>query len=293
MGNLRWNAGMPKLVLRAIAALGIVLCTSSCSSGQKLPAEGTPRGTPSAASHDGAKAIRDLPIAAYSIGKEDAYDLDSARVAVINECLTKKSTDFRLPQPPRPEDGNSRRYGVVDQHIAEAYGYHDPLDDSAAQPTPTPNAAQKRLLLGSSGSNDGCVAMADTALGSEKPPTKGIEAARTIDVTSFKSSQTSPDVREAFSEWSACMSRKGYEYASPLASAGGKWFATPIATESEKRVAQADVSCKNQVDLIERWHRAESNIQQHMIERHAKELKDLATFQDRLVKRARDLLKKV
>jgi hypothetical protein len=293
MGNLRWDAGMSKLVLRVIAALGIVVCTSSCSSGQKRPAEDTSRGTPSAASHDGVKTIRALPIAAYSIGKEDAYDLDSARVAVINDCLTKKGTDFRLPQPPRPEDGNSRRYGVVDQGLAEVYGYHDPLDDHAAQPTSTPNAAQKKLLLGSSGSNDGCMAMADTALGPEKPPVKGIEAARTIDVTSFKSSQSSPDVRNAFSEWSACMSREGYEYASPLASAGGKWFATPTATESEKRVARADVSCKNQVDLIERWHRAESNIQRRMIESHAKELKDLAAFQDRLVKRARNLLRRV
>lgn len=293
MGKFEVYVGMPKLILRAIVALGIVLCTS-CSSGQKNPAEGTPRGTPSAASRDGAKVVKDLPIAAYSIGKEEAYDLDLARVAVINECLTKKGTDFRLPQPPGPEDGNSRRYGVVDQGIAEEYGYHDPLDDSAAaQSTPTPNATQKKLLLGSSGSNDGCVAMANTALGSGKPPAKGIEAARTIDVTSFKSSQTSPDVRKAFSEWSACMSRKGYEYTSPLASAGGKWFATPTATESEKRVARADVSCKNKVDLVERWHRAESNIQQRMIERHAKDLKDLTTFQDGLVKRARNLLKKV
>ncbi|MFF7735278.1 hypothetical protein [Streptomyces sp. NPDC007984] len=237
--------------------------------------------------------IQALPIAAYSIGKEDAYDLDSAKVAVINDCLTKKGTDFRLPPPPRPEDGNSRRYGVVDQGIAEGYGYHDPIDDNAAQPPPTPNPAQKKLLLGSGGSNDGCMAMADMALGSEKPPLKGIEAARTIDVTSFKESQRSPDIRKAFSEWSACMSRKGYEYASPLASAGGKWFATPTATESEKRVARADVACKNQVDLVERWHRAESKIQQHMIESHAKELKDLAAFQDRLVNRARNLLKEV
>jgi hypothetical protein len=283
---------MSKLVLRAIAALGVVLCMSSCSA-QKRSVEDTPRGTPSAASHHGAKAIRDLPIAAYSIGKQDAYDLDSAKVAVINECLTEKGTDFRLPQPPRPEDGNSRRYGVVDQGIAEGYGYHDPLDDNAAQPTSTPNAAQKKLLLGSSGPNDGCMAMADAALGSEKPPMKGVEAARTIDVTSFKESQRSPDVRKAFSQWAACMSHKGYEYESPLASAGGKWFDTPTATESEKRVARADVSCKNKVDLIERWHTAESKIQQHMIESHAKELKDLAAFQDRLVKRARNLLKKV
>jgi hypothetical protein len=180
----------------------------------------------------------------------------------------------------------------VDQGIAEAYGYHDPRDDSAARPSPSLNAAEKGLLFGSGRANDGCMAKADTALGSEKPPAKGIEAARNIDVTSFKESQTNADVRKAFREWSSCMSRKGYEYTSPLESAGDKWFAAASATASEKQVAQADVSCKSQVDLVDRWYKAEWSIQQPMIERHAEELKDLMIFQDELVKRARDILEK-
>jgi hypothetical protein len=172
-----------------------------------------------------------------------------------------------------------------------AYGYHDPRDDSAARPS-LALTQLRRSFFGPSGENDGCMAAADRALGSEKPPAKGIESARTIDVTSFKESQTSADVRKAFSEWSACMSSKGYKYTSPLESAGVKWFATASATASEKRVARADVSCKNQVDLVDRWYKAESSIQQSMIERHAEELKELMIFQDELVKRARHILEK-
>ncbi|WP_020119502.1 hypothetical protein [Streptomyces canus] len=136
------------------------------------------------------------------------------------------------------------------------------------------------------------MAEADATLRSGDLPAQGVEAARTIDLTSFKESQTSADVKQAFAEWSECMSEKGYEYASPLESAGDKWFAETSATAEEERVAQADVSCKNKVDLVDRWHKAESKIQQGMIDRHAKELERLRTFQDGLVKRSRDILQK-
>lgn len=47
-------------------------------------------------------------------------------------------------------------------------------------------------------------------------------------------------------------------------------------------MAQADVSCKDKVDLVD----------QDMIDRHAEELDLLRNFQDGLVKRARDIAEK-
>jgi hypothetical protein len=60
----------------------------------------------------------------------------------------------------------------------------------------------------------------------------------------------------------------------------------------EKQVARADVSCKNEVDLVDRWQKAEPKIQQDMIDRHAKELERLRTLQEDLLKRTRDIVEK-
>ncbi|MDT6986469.1 hypothetical protein ACFOSY_33165 [Streptomyces lusitanus] len=173
--------------------------------------------------------------------------------------------------------------------MAATYGYHDPRDTVAASAPPEPNAEEKKLLFGQDG-RGGCMREANLALGSDAAPPRGVDIARTIDVTSFQESQKLAEITEVFSEWSSCMSRRGLDYPSPMAVAGDEWFASASPSPQEKRVAQADAACKGEVDLVDRWHGAESKLQQRMIRENTEELEGLKKFHSDMVEKARSLL---
>ncbi|MFD8264713.1 hypothetical protein ACGF14_08810 [Streptomyces althioticus] len=282
---------MKSLSVRIGISLIFLACTS-CSTGEDASEQRKgDAAKPPAISLEGGVELPPLPIGAYGIGEEEGYVLDQARVAVVNRCLARSPVDFRLPSPPKvDESGYSRRYGVIDAHVAATYGYHDARDESAASVPPEPNAKEKKLLFGQDG-RGGCMREANLALGSDTVPSRGVDIARTIDVTSFQESQKLPEITEVFSEWSSCMSRRGWDYPSPMAAAGGDWFVSASPSPQEKRVAQADAACKDEVDLVDRWHRAESKLQQRMIRDNTEELEGLKRFHSGMVEKARSLLR--
>jgi hypothetical protein len=93
--------------------------------------------------------------------------------------------------------------------------------------------------------------------------------------------QTDPRVLAVNAAWSRCMAQRGYHYASPQHAAGHNWPAHPTATETATAVA--DVTCKQQVNLVNTWLTVEAAYQTALIGQNVSTLARLqASFQGAL-----------
>jgi hypothetical protein len=88
-------------------------------------------------------------------------------------------------------------------------------------------------------------------------------------------------VKAAFAGWSACMSQRGFSYATPMDSARDpRWAKAGLlgasypggVTEQEVRAASADAACRQQVDLAGVWQAAQVRYQGQIIARERPQL---------------------
>ncbi|MFD0569415.1 hypothetical protein ACFQ0T_09225 [Kitasatospora gansuensis] len=91
--------------------------------------------------------------------------------------------------------------------------------------------------------------------------------ARQANFQTFKASLSVPQVTQAFEAWSGCMKDKGYSYPNPMDAIGDSRFLGDSPTPPELQVATADVTCKQQVNLIDTWFAVETSLQKELIAR--------------------------
>jgi hypothetical protein len=100
--------------------------------------------------------------------------------------------------------------------------------------------------------------------------------------------QSDPRITAADSAWSKCMAEHGYSYRNPQAAADKNWPSAPTSVEIATTVA--DVTCKNQVNLVNTWLSVEAAYQRALITQNLASLAHLQTaFQANLM-RAQDIL---
>jgi hypothetical protein len=132
----------------------------------------------------------------------------------------------------------------------------------------------------------GCYEEARTEIvgdgGSERNP-----VAMGIYLRSFDEARKDPEVRKVVKAWSSCMARRGYEYDTPLDAGNDLPTARKPAPDAhEKKVALADIACKNDTSLIRVWSTVEARYEQRAM---AKEKKAIAAETERkrgMVRRA-------
>ncbi|MFD5336256.1 hypothetical protein [Streptomyces hawaiiensis] len=204
----------------------------------------------------------------------------------------------------------NRRYGIQDTSRAAAYGYrpysvvHPPEPDSKARPYTQAELASlsgmddkgQEIAPGTKSVNGetipkgGCRGEADRVVRAPFDHPEGVSAARTIYFKGFEKSLADPAVKEIFTAWSACMADKNYTYDSPLAAMGSAEFSRGRITGRERAVAQADISCKKKVDLIQRWNVVEAAIETRMIREKSAVLQELLKRQNAKVAAARKIV---
>ncbi len=268
------------------------------------PAERTlapaPSGTPAK------DFVLSLPLAAYSLTREQQVLLDRAQIRLQETCVRRLSSSD-LPPREVPDASAavepSRRYGIVDMESAKRYGYQSPDTPSSTASLPRPNETQAMLLSGRTSAGKalktykghavpegGCNAESRDAIYKDHDKEPGIAVAQQIDIDSYKRSLQDSRVSAAFSDWSRCMKRAGYTYESPMKVADDPEFADANYSKRERSVAVADVTCKFEVRLPQTWIAVESAIQKKMIERRQSALTHLSESQKLMVQRARRVL---
>lgn len=82
----------------------------------------------------------------------------------------------------------------------------------------------------------------------------------------WERTESDPAVTDAVAEWSACMGRAGHSYEDPQQP--GEEFAGTGVTDHEQAVFEADVACKQEVDLFSTWFTTKAHHEQDLLDEH-------------------------
>ncbi|WP_326729997.1 hypothetical protein [Streptomyces phaeochromogenes] len=238
----------------------------------------------------------DLPVYDYQLSPAQYAKVAEAKQALVTACMKRYGFSWSAPTPAIPRQ--DRRYGVIDLRAAQRYGYHLlPTDTSvaaesgAATPSKEEMAALTagQLLDGDTGESrlaagydspvkrvrgkavppGGCAQEAERKLLGRDDLRSEAGVVSRINTESFSSSMSTPAVKAVFAKWSSCMKKAGYDFPDPLKSIGSADLNVPAAPKAETELATADVKCKESVDLVAVWSRAETSIQRGMIKKKA------------------------
>ncbi|MFE5139667.1 hypothetical protein ACFRDV_18640 [Streptomyces fagopyri] len=237
-----------------------------------------------------------LPIARYEYSATQERLIARAKDGLTRACLQQFNLDYHPAAADATETpaASDRRYGISDPSEAERYGYHL---------APSPRIMPVRstdpsypVLYGVVSTFDGkkvpeggCRAEAVRAWEKQRPATKAAEVAREIAVNSFRKSLSDSSVLKVTQQWASCMKAEGFSYSSPLAPPHDFDLDTPTAPDEERKVAVADLSCKEKTNLLRVWSSAESRIQQAAIEVNEGRLSQLSVEHEKVAEYARSI----
>jgi len=265
---------------------------------------------PGAAGSNGRPKITVSPIPPATSGQTISLPLDSyadiaglqqtvlaeAQVLLTQKCMAARGFVYTNQATPSQEQSvlQTIEYGFGASNLADAntYGYGQPSADSGPQP--------EGLFLGGFSSFDALkqqppawtIALLGFAPGARigpvrqescmnlalnevyRPGTSQIgDPVPGIAQQASQWTQTDPRVLAVDSAWSRCMARRGFRYAKPQQPADHHWPAMPTAAETATAVA--DVTCKQQVNLINTWLTVEAAYQTALIAQNIGTLADL------------------
>jgi hypothetical protein len=230
-----------------------------------------------------------------------AFDARAAS-AGTEEAIATRVKDFG-------HHGNKRRYGITDRKTAETYGYHlasvvTGVSRNAPNGTDDDRhglgdmtTAKIEVLYGKKSDGTklakqvngrdvptgGCAEAATRKLTDLGDP-RGADLVANIKRDSFLRAQQDPAVRAAFNKWSSCMKAQGYNYSDPGKAGNDLDTSTSNVTAREIAVAKADVDCKEKNDVVKAWVAFEVRYQDEEINKHAEELANIKSGNEKLMR---------
>lgn len=222
------------------------------------------------------RALR-VPLDEYKLSRLDLQTIEYAEDLLTRDCMRELGMDWKMLPPPSHQDPdplNRRRYGLIEPEIATRFGYHLPplspeltaRESVWAQRDRLP-PAERRAAYGDDGQG-GCRAEARDHLRKDIPD---LDQSRLYDFSAeaFRASLADPEVVQVFGNWSACMKAEGFRYSDPLEPFGdAAWAKSRRPSAQEIVVAEADVRCKQETDLVSVWSGVEERIQLDVIRSH-------------------------
>lgn len=231
----------------------------------------------------------DFPLDPYLNLGGPAYDVErKAHQILMERCVAR----FGFTVDPRPAatsvDLRARKYGLVNMNDALQYGYNNPLtagdgaDDAAAAQPKSEAYYAVAYGEGPSGSYNGveipeggCDGAAQRTLNDGAAPVADPMFGQALVIRANDLAEQDSRMVAAFSAWSECMARSGYDYDDPWEANNDPAFDGPGATRAEISVATADVACKEEVDLVDTWAAVEVAYQERLIEENSVVLAEL------------------
>jgi hypothetical protein len=249
----------------------LVLCTIGCTA--KSPTADQ-KNVPEVGAE--VRALR-VPLDEYKLSRLDLQTIEYAEDLLTRNCLRALGMDWKMLPPPSSQDPdplNRRRYGLIEPELATRFGYHLPplppelmaRESVWAQRDRLP-PAERRAAYGDDGTG-GCRAEARDHLRKGIPD---LNQSRLHDFSAeaFKSSREDPEVVQVFMKWSACMKAEGFRYSDPFEPFGdATWAKSRRPSAQEIVVAEVDVRCKQETNLVYVWSGVEERIQLDAIRSH-------------------------
>jgi len=222
------------------------------------------------------RALR-VPLDEHKFSRLDLHTIEYAEDFLTRDCMGDLGMDWKMLPPPSSQDPdplNRRRYGLIEPEIATRFGYHlpPPSPELAAREAVWAQRdrlppAERRAAYGDDGKG-GCRAEARDHLREDVPD---LDQSRLYDFSAeaFEASLEDPEVVKVFGNWSACMKAEGFRYSDPFEPFGdAAWAESRRPSTQEIVVAEADVRCKQETDLVAVWSGVEERIQLDVIRSH-------------------------
>lgn len=278
-----WRARVRGLCC-SLGALGVVACGSS---GAGPGDEGEPQLTSPLVVTD--MNTFSLPLDSYRFQPANLSLTRKADSVLVDQCLRRFGFDPPPPTviPTSTGTGNGQLFGIVDEERAKTRGYHGPVQQpedvaEAERDQERWTPAMRAVATGQGQSTHGgqavpeggCYGEASRELAEGSPAPANEQLGDELSAQAHTRAQQDSRVRKAFTEWSACMNRAGYDYTEPSnANNDPRWWTDRnTSTPDEIAVATADVRCKREVNLISRWATVETAYQKRLLDRNAEAL---------------------
>ncbi|MGP3951450.1 hypothetical protein [Streptomyces sp. 7N604] len=242
-----------------------------------------------------------LPFDKYELSQSQYNASQNATDILIKKCMQKKGLDWQeIERPTRVTDlTNRRRYGVMEIKVAQAYGYHAPIE--LRDPNGTKRADEQRLsklsieqqkaALGRDGEKETCNAQAAREL---KEPRVDYTLLNELSSNLLKESQNVGEVKEAMTKWSKCMKERGRNYTTPYGAMNDKkWWKDEkiqIGEEGEIKTATSDVKCKEESNLVNTWFAAERRLEGQGVRENKEYFQSLAEAKERHMSAVKEVL---
>ncbi|MGE5830610.1 MAG: hypothetical protein ACM30G_19920 [Micromonosporaceae bacterium] len=246
-----------------------------------------------------------LPLDAYRPTAIQQITLTRARNALIKACMKRFGFDYPVvtPNAASLSSGNARRYLLADPVSAAQRGYHPPqalIDASkAAQSGPTLSPAALSVVSGKGQSSyngqavpeGGCNGEASRRLVKGLPATPpNLSIVDELSGDSYNRSLQHTRLRAGFASWSECMKKSGYSYRTPHDANNDRVFATEIPSPQEIATAVADVSCKEETNLVGIWAAVDQAYQSRSIVKNELKLNEVKQSMNVSLRNAADVL---
>ncbi|WAU79281.1 hypothetical protein O1Q96_05620 [Streptomyces sp. Qhu-G9] len=253
----------------------------------------------------GSSRSLELPLEAYSWTDEEERTRRRGEDLIAAECMRGFGFDLE-PRPVYRGDKalrDANRYGVTDPDKASRFGYRiDPASRGPKPPEEDYSPAESLALFGpqdgksgrktadgKSVPKGGCWGKALRELAANGPkvhPDKE-EFANHLAVFTFQEAQKDSRVKRVFAQWSDCMKKKGYDYKMPMAPVEDRSLqASETASAREIQVAEADVACKREHNVIGVWYGVEVAYQERAIEKNQQQLDTLKKRKEAILRAA-------
>ncbi|MEZ0114272.1 hypothetical protein ABH920_008306 [Catenulispora sp. EB89] len=258
--NAKWPA--------AAVTVALIVLGSACSSasgGQSLPALGT---VPAVTS----STQLSRPIDAYLAQADDVKQYEKAQDVLADACMKTfglsglPTVDIGLDEAAAKRNTSTALYGYFDTAADPSKGYDRVSVDDPSTPQSRPNMSAVQEVEYGRDSTTGELA---TAYQGRPIPAGGCQKSAAQEIGSPRPAlfvqalpaggpqvpTTDPRLTAANSQWSSCMAKQGFQYASPEAAfLDPKWAPPPGAstavvkqfthTPAEVATTKADIGCK-------------------------------------------------
>lgn len=237
-----------------------------------------------------------LPFDAYRLTTDEDRLNGQAYVLLVQDCALGYGVPVDMVPPNNPPTNNHKRYGLFDERAAATEGYggtfeEGPAEDRSASVERTPDQrlviagpmegepGPKTLSSGQEVPEGGCAAAAEKTLGT---PESGLPDVEAMGWQTFQDATNDSRVAEVMEAWSDCMADAGFEYDSIWDANDVHWPDPP--TTDEIATAQADVTCKQETNLVGVYVAVEAAYQREVIEAYPGEFDALAKWRDARLK---------
>lgn len=267
MVRMRSHVMAARTLLSALAAMVLMLSTGCARDpqddslsaqdvyGSYSPGHGATE-VPSVATGDTGRS----PFDDYFLDAEQMRVVQQARITLTTQCMEDKgltySADIDAVMSTIHASGlETAIWGPVDMEQAQRDGYHPrPSQTSASQNASASSARQQPGYIDAlvNDENTGCDDLAYAELGYDNEWFSQIATYDAVRAAANESAVADPEAVHLIMDWSACMSRKGYEADDPRSLvkryADGARGGTPDA--QERQTAVADVECKIETSFV-------------------------------------------